>query len=181
MVKDCSCDCASSTSSTISGSCSCSSKTLHGRLYTPTFVSAYSIAVKNGFVGTEEEWLASLQGEDGKSAYQIALDNGFVGTEEEWLASLVGPQGPQGPKGDPGESGPEFEELKEKVGEISETLDKYGPKLDPIFVAETTTGHTYNFVMTPEKYEQGDDVDQLDEPELLRLTAAEINAICQAG
>lgn len=24
---------------------------------------------------------------DGKSAYQIALDNGFVGTEEEWLES----------------------------------------------------------------------------------------------
>ena len=25
---------------------------------------------------------------DGKSAYQIALDNGFIGTEEDWLASL---------------------------------------------------------------------------------------------
>lgn len=32
-----------------------------------------------------------LQGKDGKSAYQIALDNGFVGTEEEWLESLKGP------------------------------------------------------------------------------------------
>lgn len=28
--------------------------------------SAYEIAVKNGFEGTEEEWLESLQGEDGK-------------------------------------------------------------------------------------------------------------------
>lgn len=27
-------------------------------------------------------------GVDGKSAYEIAVDNGFVGTEEEWLASL---------------------------------------------------------------------------------------------
>ena len=27
-------------------------------------------------------------GADGKSAYQIAVDNGFVGTEEEWLESL---------------------------------------------------------------------------------------------
>ena len=26
----------------------------------------------------------------GKSAYQIAQDNGFTGTEEEWLASLQG-------------------------------------------------------------------------------------------
>jgi len=32
------------------------------------------------------------QGLDGKSAYEIALDNGFVGTEQEWLDSLVGPR-----------------------------------------------------------------------------------------
>ena len=30
------------------------------------------------------------------SAYAIAVKNGFSGTEQEWLASLVGPQGPQG-------------------------------------------------------------------------------------
>lgn len=35
-------------------------------------------------------------GTDGKSAYQIAVDNGFIGTEQEWLESLVGPQGPPG-------------------------------------------------------------------------------------
>ena len=29
-------------------------------------------------------------GVDGKSAYQIAVDNGFEGTEDEWLASLQG-------------------------------------------------------------------------------------------
>lgn len=29
-------------------------------------------------------------GPEGKSAYQVALDNGFVGTEAQWLASLVG-------------------------------------------------------------------------------------------
>ena len=28
------------------------------------------------------------QGDDGKSAYQIAVDNGYVGTESEWLESL---------------------------------------------------------------------------------------------
>ena len=80
--------------------------------------SAYQVAVDNGFVGTEDEWLASLkqgpkgdqgepgkQGADGKSAYQVAVDNGFVGTEDEWLASLKGEKGDQGPKGDPGEQG----------------------------------------------------------------------------
>jgi serine protease Do len=33
---------------------------------------------------------------DGKSAYEIAVDNGFVGTEGEWLASLKGSSGKNG-------------------------------------------------------------------------------------
>jgi hypothetical protein len=41
----------------------------------------------------------------GDSAYQVAVNNGFVGTEEEWLASLEGSPGPKGDKGDPGERG----------------------------------------------------------------------------
>lgn len=44
-------------------------------------------------------------GKDGKSAYQIALDNGFVGTEQEWLDSLKGEKGEKGEKGDTGEQG----------------------------------------------------------------------------
>jgi hypothetical protein len=35
----------------------------------------------------------------------VAIANGFVGTEAEWLLSLVGPQGPQGAPGDPGVEG----------------------------------------------------------------------------
>lgn len=35
-------------------------------------------------------------GADGESAYQIAVRNGFVGTEEEWLLSLVGADGVSG-------------------------------------------------------------------------------------
>ena len=49
-------------------------------------MSAYEVAVEQGFKGTEDEWLASLQGKAGKSAYEIAVDHGFEGTEEEWLA-----------------------------------------------------------------------------------------------
>lgn len=41
-------------------------------------------------------------GADGASAYEVAVANGFVGTEVEWLASLEGPEGPQGPAGPPG-------------------------------------------------------------------------------
>lgn len=59
-------------------------------------MSAYEVAVKNGYEGTEEEWLASLNGDDGLSAYEVAVKDGYVGTEEEWLASLKGPQGNTG-------------------------------------------------------------------------------------
>lgn len=41
----------------------------------------------------------------GKSSYQIALDNGFVGTESQWLNSLQGPTGPAGPQGIQGAQG----------------------------------------------------------------------------
>ena len=64
--------------------------------------SAYDIAVRNGFSGTESEWLASLKGDDGEyagrgdSAYEIAVKNGFSGTEAEWLASLKGTDGTDG-------------------------------------------------------------------------------------
>lgn len=60
------------------------------------------------------------KGADGKSAFEIAVENGFVGTETEWLESLkgsdgrdgidgkdgaIGPQGEQGPPGTDGQPG----------------------------------------------------------------------------
>lgn len=53
--------------------------------------SAYEIAVKNGFKGSEKEWLLSLKGEKGNP--------GLIGTQ--------GLQGLQGEKGDKGEQGVE--------------------------------------------------------------------------
>lgn len=44
----------------------------------------------------------TLQGKDGKSAYQIAVDNGYIGTEQEWLASLKGDKGDKGDTGEAG-------------------------------------------------------------------------------
>ena len=41
-------------------------------------------------------------GADGKSAYELAQDNGFVGTMQEWLASLVGADGANGADGKDG-------------------------------------------------------------------------------
>ena len=71
-------------------------------------LSAYELAVENGFTGILAEWLASLKGKDGengvdgkdgvngsdgKSAYIIAVEHGFSGTETEWLESLKGADG----------------------------------------------------------------------------------------
>ena len=44
--------------------------------------SAYDIAFKNGFTGTESEWLDSL------NAYGVAKKGGYTGTLQEWLESL---------------------------------------------------------------------------------------------
>ena len=41
----------------------------------------------------------------GLSAYQIAVKNGYSGTEEEWLESLKGEPGEKGEQGEPGEPG----------------------------------------------------------------------------
>ena len=38
-------------------------------------------------------------GADGKSAYQVAVSNGYIGTEAEWLASLKGERGEPGEVG----------------------------------------------------------------------------------
>ena len=35
----------------------------------------------------------------GLSAYEVAVKNGYVGSEAEWLASLKGETGAQGPQG----------------------------------------------------------------------------------
>jgi len=42
---------------------------------------------------------------NGLSAYEVAVKNGFEGTEEEWLASLKGEPGEKGAQGDKGDRG----------------------------------------------------------------------------
>jgi len=89
-------------------------------------ISAYEVAVNEGFVGTEAQWLASLvgaqgiqgeqgiqgvagndgnDGSDGLSAYEIAVNAGFIGTEEEWLVHIVGTDGEDGAPGQDGNDG----------------------------------------------------------------------------
>lgn len=49
--------------------------------------------------------LRGQDGDDGASAYEVAVQNGFEGTEEDWLASLEGEQGVAGRDGKDGVDG----------------------------------------------------------------------------
>lgn len=79
--------------------------------------SAYEIWLAEGNVGSEADFIASLDGvagapgadgadgADGLSAYQIWLNAGNAGTEQDFLDSLVGPIGATGATGAPGADG----------------------------------------------------------------------------
>ncbi len=56
-------------------------------------------------------------GEDGKSAYEVAIDNGYVGTSEEWLASLKGEKGDKGEDADLTEINEKVDGVKDEVTE----------------------------------------------------------------
>ena len=80
-----------------------------GRQYLGVFLSAYGIAVKHGYAGTEEEWLESLRGAEGQQGIQGKPGpQGAPGTvsfdelTEEQLAMLMGPEGQQGVPGTDG-------------------------------------------------------------------------------
>ena len=108
-----------------------------------TGISAYEIAVENGYSGTEVEWLESLKGsgtggagDDGASAYEIAVLNGFVGNEAEWLNSLkgekgdTGAQGIQGVQGVKGDTGPQGEQGPQGLKGDTGAQGIQGPKGD---------------------------------------------------
>ena len=56
---------------------------------------------------TWAQWIAYLNanGATGKSAYEVAVANGFVGTESQWLLSLEGTDGTNGTNGTNGADG----------------------------------------------------------------------------
>jgi len=107
--------------------------------------SAYQVALTNGFVGSESQWLASLagatgatgaagtNGTNGSSAFQVAVTNGFVGTEAQWLASLVGTQGPAGATGltgPQGIAGTNGSNASVTIGAINSTSDPKGATIN---------------------------------------------------
>ena len=84
-------------------------------------ISAYGIAVANGFRGSVKEWLESLIGPRGERGEAFTYD---MFTPEQ-LQDLTGPTGPEGPQG---ERGPAFtyadftpEELEGLIGPAGPT------------------------------------------------------------
>ena len=49
-----------------------------------------------------KEYVDNKPSGNGKSAYDIAVENGFIGTESDWLNSLIGPEGATPEIGDNG-------------------------------------------------------------------------------
>ena len=76
--------------------------------------SAYEIAKQfDPYIGSEYEWIQSLQGHNGYSAYELAYNaDPNVGTLEEWLSSLYGH------KGDTGDTGKSAYELAVQYGYV---------------------------------------------------------------
>jgi len=65
-------------------------------------VTALSTTPRNAATATS---IGYVPGPQGQSAYQAAVAGGFVGTQNQWLASLVGATGSTGAPGAPGATG----------------------------------------------------------------------------
>jgi len=86
--------------------------------------------------------LSGAQGIQGLSAYQIAVQEGFVGSEEDWIASLKGEKGDTGDKGEKGDTGEKGDSFvySDFTPEQLESLK--GQKGDPGNAATVTVGET---------------------------------------
>lgn len=110
--------------------------------------SGYPAQGEKGDAG--ERGADGSDGAAGKSAYEIALQNGFVGTETDWLESLKGQKGDTGEpgaagaKGDPGEKGDQGEPgtpgEKGERGEKGEKGDTGTPGKDGVNGKDGTNG-----------------------------------------
>ncbi len=96
------------------------------------YLTAYGIAVKHGFVGTEEEWLETLKGIPGEQGIQgIPGPQGPSGKDGE-----KGADGAKGDKGDPGAAagfGTPSATVDGETGTPSVTVEASGPDTAKVF------------------------------------------------
>jgi len=85
-------------------------------------------------------------GDPGDSAYQVAVNNGFIGTEQEWLDSLVGADGTDGADGANGNDGADGANGNDGAGFGIYYLGNYNPNngyLPDIAVVRGSDGQLY--------------------------------------
>lgn len=86
-------------------------------------------------------------GKNGLSAYEIAVKHGFTGTEAQWLASLKGETGPMGPQGPAGLAGPAGQDGEKgdpgDPGVVAVTQAQY----DALVSAGTVDAATFYFIV----------------------------------
>lgn len=62
--------------------------------YTTAEGSIYQQLCRDGYRGTQEQWLASLVGEavdeNAAAAYELALDCGYRGSRQQWVETITG-------------------------------------------------------------------------------------------
>lgn len=96
--------------------------------------SAYEVAVRQGYTGTEEEWIASLKGDKG--------DTGATGPQgPQGVQGIQGPQGVQGEKGETGAQGIQGERGETGLqGPKGETGAKGDPGVSPTVATSAISG-----------------------------------------
>ena len=82
-------------------------------------------------------------GADGKSAYEVAVDNGYVGTEQEWIKSLKGEQGEKGDRGNSGVTVPINGFFTMYVDKYSNLWVLSETDMSNTFEYDETTGNLY--------------------------------------
>ena len=125
------------------------SKTVTGKIagLSVIYYDAYQIAVKNGYDGTVEEWLASLKGEQGEQGVSVesaSIDpsnNHLVLNLSDMTAIDAGelPKGEKGDKGDTGATGAQGEKGdKGDKGDTGEKGDTGNPTDEQVATAVQT-------------------------------------------
>lgn len=113
-------------------------------IYTETEVMSYH-ALEERIEALEQNG-GGANGKDGASAYEIALEHGFEGSEQEWLESLRGEDGKDGQNGKDGQDGSPGKDYilteadKQEIAELAAQLVKLpqGGTWEKIAYAEIT-------------------------------------------
>lgn len=112
----------------------------------------------------------------GNSAYDIALKHGFIGSEDEWLASLKGEKGEQGEQGIQGAQGIQGEKGQngaDGIGIASSEINKNG---ELVITYSNNTVDNLGVVVGADGKDGTNGTNGIDGKDGIGITNAEINA-----